>query len=97
MTRLVPPEELERARRIAEALGVWRDGMSGQEAADATADAVERIYRGVGMPVRLSELSIPQEELALLANDTLKNFNANPGARSEDYVERMLSLLKACW
>ena len=49
------------------------------------------------MPVRLSELSIPQEELALLANDTLKNFNANPGARSEDYVERMLSLLKACW
>ena len=97
VTRLVPPEELERARRIAEALGVWRDGMSGQEAADATADAVERIYRGVGMPVRLSELSIPQEELALLANDTLKNFNANPGARSEDYVERMLSLLKACW
>ena len=97
VTREVPPEDLQRAKSIAEALGVWGDGMNVATAAQATADEIERIYRDVGMPVRISELDIPREGLALLANDTLKNFNANPDERSDDYSARMLTLLKACW
>ena len=49
------------------------------------------------MPARLRELDIPQDELPLLANDTLKNFNANPGDRPADYTTQMLKLLRAAW
>ena len=49
------------------------------------------------MPARISDVDIPKAELPLLAQDTLKNFNANPGNRPDDYVEQMLSLLEAAW
>jgi alcohol dehydrogenase class IV len=97
VTRLTPPEDLDVAARIATALGVWQDGMSSDEAAAATAVALEAFYRSIGMPTRVHELDIPQADLALLAHDTLKNFNANPGARSEGYVDAMLQLLQAAW
>jgi len=97
VTRLTPPEDLAVVARIATALGVWRDGMSASEAAVATADALEAFYRSIGMPTRVHALDIPQDDLALLAHDTLKNFNANPGTRSEGYVDEMLRLLQAAW
>lgn len=97
VTRLTPPDDVDVAARIAEALGVWREGMSSREAAEATADRLESIYRGIGMPTRVHELDIPQADLPVLAQDTLKNFNANPGLRSDDYQERMLTLLQAAW
>jgi alcohol dehydrogenase class IV len=97
VTRLTPPEDIVVATRIATALGVWRDGMSAAEAATATADALEAFYRSIGMPIRVHELDIPQDDLLLLARNTLKNFNANPGARSAGYVDEMLRLLQAAW
>jgi alcohol dehydrogenase class IV len=97
VTRLTPPEDPVRATRIATALGVGRDGMSAEEAATATADALEAFYRSIGMPTRVHELDIPQDALPLLAHDTLKNFNANPGTRSAGYVDEMLRLLQAAW
>jgi alcohol dehydrogenase class IV len=97
VTRLTPPADADVAARIAAAIGVWQSGMSVQAAADATADALERIYRDIGMPTRLHELDIPQADLPLLARDTLKNFNANPGHLPDDYVDQMLKLLQAAW
>jgi alcohol dehydrogenase class IV len=97
VTRLTPPADADVAARIAEALGVWHEGMSSREAAEATADRLEAIYRDIGMPTRVHELDIPQADLPLLAHDTLKNFNANPGLRSDDYQEQMLKLLQAAW
>ena len=47
------------------------------------------------MPTRVRDLAIPEADLPLLARDTLKNFNANAGSRSESYVDEMLQLLKA--
>ena len=64
VTRLTPPEDLEVATRIATALGVWRNGMSAGEAAAATADALDAFYRSIGMPTRVHELDIPQDDLA---------------------------------
>jgi alcohol dehydrogenase class IV len=78
-------------------LGVWQDGMSVAAATAATADALEVFYRSIGMPTRVHALEIPEADLPLLAQDTLKNFNANPGLRSEDYTDRMLQLLQAAW
>lgn len=97
VTRLTPPENVDVAARIASALGVWKDGMSAGEAATATAEALEAFYRSIGMPARVHELDIAPDDLPLLAHDTLKNFNANPGARPEGYVDEMLRLLQAAW
>jgi len=97
VTRLTPPDDPAVAERIAAALGVWKDGMNAEAAAGATADALDALYRRIGMPARLRDLDIPQEDLPLLAQDTLKNFNANPGARPDGYVDRMQRLLEAAW
>src|SRR5262245_11702712 len=97
VTRLTPPRDANAAAHIAEARGVWQEGMSSEAAATATADALESLYRSIGMPTRVRELAIPEDDLARLAQDTLKNFNANPGARSDSYVDDMLQLLRAAW
>jgi len=97
LTRLTPPRDASAAARIARALGVWNDGMSSDAAAAATADALDSLLASIGMPTRVRALGIPAEELPLLARDTLKNFNANPGVRSDSYVDDMLGLLRAAW
>jgi len=97
VTRLTPPADVAVAARIATALGVWKDGMTAGEAATVTAEALEGFYRSIGMPTRVHELDIAPDDLPLLAHDTLKNFNANPGVRSEGYVDEMLRLLQAAW
>jgi alcohol dehydrogenase class IV len=97
VTRLTPPDDVKRAAQIAEAIGVWKEGMSANDAAAATAEALDALYNGIGMPTKLYQLDIPKDELPLLANDTLKNFNANPGDRPDDYAARMLELLEAAW
>jgi alcohol dehydrogenase class IV len=97
VTRLTPPRDVSVAARIAEALGVWKEGMSSEAAAAAMAEALESLFSSIGMPTRVHALDIAESELPLLARDTLKNFNANPGARSDDYVGEMLQLLRAAW
>jgi hypothetical protein len=97
VTRLTPPEDVESAGRIAEALGVWRAGMAAADAAAASADALERLYRTIGMPTHVRDLAIPRADLPMVACDTLKNFNANPGERSPAHVDAMLQLLEAAW
>ena len=97
VTRLTPPRDANVAARIGEALGVWNGGMSPEAAAAATADALESLFGSIGMPTRVRALDIPEADLPLIAHDTLKNFNANPGARSDSYVDEMLGLLRAAW
>jgi len=97
VTRRTAPEDVAVAERIARGIGVWNDGMTSEEAASATADALDALYDRIGMPKRLRALDIPKEDLPLLAKDTLKNFNANPGDRPEGYVDRMLKLLEEAW
>jgi alcohol dehydrogenase class IV len=97
VTRLTPPQQVETAQRIAQALDVWQEGMSRESAAAATASALEEFYQRLGMPTRVRALDIREVELPLLAGDTLKNFNANAGMRSDTYVDDMLRLLQAAW
>jgi alcohol dehydrogenase class IV len=97
VTRHTPPQDTDSTARIATALGVWQDGMSAEVATLATAASLEDFYRAIAMPTRLRELDIPADDLPLLAHDTLKNFNANPGLRSDTYVDDMLRLLQAAW
>jgi len=82
--------------RMADALGVGA-AATPEAAAVAAGDALAAFYRRVEMPSRVRDLGIPEAELPLLAQDTLKNFNANRGTRPADQVERMLELLRAAW
>ncbi len=86
------------ARQIAEALEVWRDGMDARQAAVAVADRLETLYSHVGAPTRLRQLDIPRDDLRAIANETVKNFNFNPGLRSaEDQIEDALRLIEAAY
>ncbi|HSI00181.1 MAG TPA: iron-containing alcohol dehydrogenase [Reyranella sp.] len=96
--RISPTVEPRAARQVAEAVGVWRDGMEARQAAFAVADALDGLYAKVGVPIRLRELDIPREDLPLIAGQTLKNFNANAGARSaEDQIASAMRLLEAAY
>ncbi len=91
-----PPHDM--AIRAAEALGVSKAKMTANDAVHAVADEYERLYQLLEMPTRVSELGIPRFELELIARDTVKNFNANAGARSEaEQVRGALELLEAAW
>lgn len=86
------------ARQVAEALEVWRDGMDARQAALAVADKLESLYTRAGVPTRLREIDIPRDDLPIIANETVKNFNSNPGQRSaEDQIRDALQLLEAAY
>ena len=90
--------EEAQAQHVAEALSVWRDGMSAEAAANAVADKLDGIYTDVGVPIRVVQLDIPRDDLIGVARETTKNFNANRGARSPDeQVADALKLLEAAW
>ena len=97
VTRLTAPPHLDRASRMATALGVWQEGMSAESATAATANALETFYTSIGMPTRVRQLDVSEADLPLLAEDTRKNFNANPGVRSDESIREMLRLLQAAW
>lgn len=61
------PAALEKYTTIARAMGVYKDGMSKEEAAQAAVDAVRALSIRVGIPQHLSELGIKAEDLPALA------------------------------
>jgi len=90
--------DLAQARQVASALGVWADGMSAEAAAMAVADRLEAVYAQTGVPTQVRQLDIPEDDLIGIARETIKNFNANAGARSPDeQVADALRLLQAAW
>jgi alcohol dehydrogenase class IV len=96
--RLTETIEARSARQVAEALKVWRDGMNARTAALAVADMLEALYSRVGVPTRLRQLQIPRDDLARIADDTVKNFNANAGMRSpQQQIADAMRLLEAAY
>jgi alcohol dehydrogenase class IV len=90
--------ELHSARQVAQALEVWREGMDARQAALAVADWLDALYTRIGVPTRLRQLQIPREDLHSVANETVKNFNANAGMRSPaEQVEDAVRLLEAAY
>ena len=96
--RLADAIDARSARQVAAALAAWRDGMDARRAALAVADTLEGLYTRVGVPTRLRQLDIPREDLRAIANETVKNFNANAGVRSSaDQVADAMRLLDAAY
>jgi alcohol dehydrogenase class IV len=96
--RLSEAFDARSARQVAEAVGVWHDNMDARQAALAVADTLEALYARVGVPTRLRQLQIPRDDLRAIANETVKNFNANAGERSpEDQIQDAMQLLEAAF
>jgi alcohol dehydrogenase class IV len=96
--RLSESIDARAARQVAKALDVWQDNMDGRQAALAVADRLEALYTRIGVPTRLRQLDIPRDELASIAAETVKNFNANAGVRSaNDQIEDAIRLLEAAY
>ncbi|MDB5486551.1 MAG: iron-containing alcohol dehydrogenase [Reyranella sp.] len=93
--RLSQDDDAAAAQVVAEALGLNRDS---KPIKLAIADELERLYRSVGMPIRLSELNIPRSAIPLIAGQTVKNFNANAGVRSDgERIAAAQRLLEAAY
>ena len=96
--RLSEDIELQAATQLAEALNVWRDGMDAKAAGLAIADRLEGLYSQVGVPTRLRQIQVPRDDLQAIANETVKNFNFNPGLRSaQEQIDDALELLEAAY
>jgi alcohol dehydrogenase class IV len=96
--RLAEAVDARSARQVAEALDIWRDRMDGRQAALAVAETLEALYTRVGAPTQLRQLQIPREDLRNIAEDTVKNFNANAGQRSPAaQIEDAIRLLEAAY
>ncbi len=78
---------------IAEALGL-SDGRPPEVRA---ADGVERIFLESGMPVQLRELDIPRYSLPTILENSLKNFNADPGRQFLHEQDALMAVLESAW
>ncbi len=96
--RLSEDVDAPTARQVAEALGVWHANMDGRQAALAVADLLDDLYTRMGVPTRLRQIDIPRDDLRAIANETVKNFNANAGVRSAaEQIEDAMRLLEAAY
>ncbi len=77
--------EEAQARKVAEALGLWRDGMGAEAAALAVADRLEEVYAAQGVPTQVRQLGISEDDLIGIARETVKNFNANAATCSRPH------------
>jgi aldehyde dehydrogenase (NAD+) len=72
----------DKLAQVAQALGVNTTGMKERDAALAAADAVEALMKKVGHPMRLRDVGVPEENLAICAfhaiADTAVIFNGRP-------------------
>ncbi len=77
MRHFGPRDSLE-MRQIARALGTWAEDRPLQEAAEAAAVGLERVFAGLGLPIRLRDLQVPQGEFDRILANSMRNYNADP-------------------
>jgi alcohol dehydrogenase class IV len=92
----MPGRELEFSR-IAARLGRDTHGMTLDEAAEEAIRAVEDLRRAIGIPARLRDLGVRQEQLSIFAEKALgirRILRVNPRQPTK---EDLVGILKAAW
>jgi len=79
--------------RFARAMRVKKDGMDDLQASAAAADAIEELFKGLGLPVRLSEVGIPEDEIDLIAEDAMTDFGLHRNVRKIQNVDELKAIL----
>ena len=87
----------EAMARIARALDAWSDAEPLDAAPHKAAAVLESIFQSANMPVRLSQLNIPQDSLPQIVERSLKNFNADPKREFVREREMLLKTIDAAW
>ncbi|MBQ8052029.1 MAG: lactaldehyde reductase [Bacteroidaceae bacterium] len=90
------PAALDKYTDIAKAVGVWRDGMTREEAAEAACQAIEQLSALVGTNKRLTDLGITEADIPALADQAIADVctpgNPRPVTR-DDIVALYRSIL----
>ena len=76
---------------IAKVVGVYKNGMTDQEAAEAACDAIEKLSRLVGIPQHLTDLGITKADIPALAEQAITDV-CTPGNPREVTKEDILAL-----
>lgn len=87
------PAALPKYVDIAKALGVYEDGMTQQEAADAACTEIDNLSRLVGIPTHLSELGITEKDIDALADQAIVDV-CTPGNPREVTRDDIVALYK---
>lgn len=85
------PAALDKYTDIAKAVGVWRDGMTKEEAADAACKAIEDLSALVGTNKHLTDLGIKESDIAALADQAIQDV-CTPGNPREVTKEDIINL-----
>ena len=78
---------------IAKACGVYKDGMTVDEAADAACEAIADLSRRVGIPEHLTELGITEKDIDALADQAIADVST-PGNPREVTRDDIVALYK---
>ena len=79
---------------IAKACGVYRDGMTLDEAVEAACNEIANLSRIVGIPEHLSELGIHEEDIPALAEQAINDV-CTPGNPREVTKEDIIAIYKS--
>ena len=63
----------ERLKDVAKAMGVNVEGMTAEQGAEAALEAIQALSQDVGIPAGLQELGAKEEDIAVLADNALKD------------------------
>lgn len=87
------PAAVDKYKKIAIAMGCDTSGMNQQEAAQAAVDAVKSLSLKIGIPQKLNEIGVKEEDLSLLAQSAFNDV-CTPGNPREITVEDLLQLYR---
>lgn len=90
------PAAIEKYGEIAKAMGVYKQGMTPDEAAQAAVDAVRELAVRVGIPQHLAELGIKEEDLPRLAEAAMA-YVCTPGNPRDVTYDDILALYKKAY
>ena len=90
-------ESANKQAMLAQAAGLDTRGMSDETAAEAVAAVVDEFIMELGMPHRLRELEIPQEDLPEIARLTLEDGPSRNNPVQVTSPEELLPLLEKAW
>ncbi len=91
------PASADKQAMLAQAAGLDTRGMSDETAAEAVAAVVDEFIMELGMPHRLRELEIPQEDLPEIARLTLEDGPSRNNPVQVTSPNELLPLLERAW
>jgi alcohol dehydrogenase class IV len=87
------PASAHKQALLARSAGIDARGMSDEAAAEAAARAIDAFILGLGMPHRIRELEVPQEDLRAIAEATLQDGGCRTNPMPITRVDQVMEVL----